>query len=71
MDSFDSERERPRTGISDIYKKARMSKDEVKLERVRIEAAESARAFRLASENTPRKKQSGFAKMFTCGCGDD
>jgi len=71
MDSFDSERERPRTGMSDRPKKARMSKEEIKLERVRIEAAESARAFRLANENMPRKKQSGFAKMFTCGCGDD
>ncbi|CAE7206352.1 hypothetical protein PTT_16314 [Pyrenophora teres f. teres 0-1] len=71
MDSFDSERERPRTGVSERPRKARMSKEEIKLERARIEAAETARAFRLASEKMPRKKQSGFAKMFTCGCGDD
>jgi hypothetical protein len=48
------------------------SKDDQRLERARIEAAENARTVRRDLERqAARKKPSGFIKAISCGFGDN
>jgi predicted NAD-dependent protein-ADP-ribosyltransferase YbiA (DUF1768 family) len=76
MDSTDSDCEatRPSTSPKEMTKMGRKSssKDDQRLERARIEAAENARTVRRDLERqAARKKPSGFIKAISCGFGDN
>ncbi|KAG9189807.1 hypothetical protein G6011_06675 [Alternaria panax] len=76
MDSTDSDREprRPSTSPEKIQKQSRKSssKEDQRLERARIEAAENARTVRRDLERqAAKKKPSGFIRVISCGRGDN
>lgn len=76
MDSTDSDCEatRPSTSPKMTTKTGRKSsiKEDHRLERVRIEAAENARTVRRDLEKrVAKKKPSGFIRVLSCGRGDN
>jgi hypothetical protein len=72
MDSCDSREDdgktSPKASPREKKKHDRKSKEEERLERVRIETAESARRLASESKSAKKKRPSGFVRVISCGC---